>query len=68
MLVHEQTAISTALHPPKVWERFFVDVYSILKGTHMDINNLHQSIKFTMDKESNRELAFLETLLKWNKG
>ena len=28
---HKHTAISTALRPPKVWERFAVDVYSILK-------------------------------------
>ena len=27
---HERTAISTALHPPEVWERFVDDVYSIL--------------------------------------
>ena len=29
--VHERTAISTALHHPKVWERFVEGVYSILK-------------------------------------
>ena len=28
------------------------------------INNLHQNIKFTMEEESNGELAFLDTLLK----
>ena len=32
------------------------------------INNLHQNIKFTMEEESNGELAFLDTLLKWNNG
>ena len=69
----ESTAISTALHPPKVWERFADDVYSIVKRTHLEnffhhINNLYQNIKFTMEEESNRELAFLDTLLKWNNG
>ena len=63
----------TALHPPKVWERFGDDVYSILKRTHLEnvfhhINNLHQSIKFTMEEESNGELAFLDILLKRNNG
>ena len=73
MQAYECTAITTALHPPKVWERFVDDVYSILKRTHLEnffhhINNLHQNIKFTMEEESNAELAFLETLLKWNNG
>ena len=45
---YERTAITTALHPPKVWERFVDDVYSIVQRTHMEnffhhINNLHQS-------------------------
>ena len=31
MLAHEHTAISMALNPPKVWERFVDDVYCILK-------------------------------------
>ena len=32
MQPHEQTAISTAPHPPKVLKRFFDDVYSILSA------------------------------------
>ena len=53
MQAHESTVISTALHPPKVWERFVDDVYSIVKRTQLEnlfhhINNLHQNIKFTM--------------------
>ena len=51
MQAHEHTAISEALHPPKVWERFVDDVYSILKRTHLKnvfhhISNLHQNIKY----------------------
>ena len=70
MQAHERTAISTALHPPKVWERFVDDVYSIIKRTtfFQHINDLHQKIKFTMEEESNGELAFLDTLLKRNNG
>ena len=73
MQAYERTAINTSLHPPKVWERFHDDVYSILKRTHLEnffhhINNLHQNIKFTMEEESNGELAFVDTLLKWNNG
>ena len=71
MQAHECTAISMVLHPPKVWEQFVDDFYSILKRTHSEnffhhINNLHQNIKFTMEEETNGELAFLDTLLKWN--
>ena len=71
MQSYERTAITTALHHPKVWEQFVDDVYSILKRTHLQnffhhINSLHQNIKFTMEEESNGELAFLDTLLKRN--
>ena len=70
---YEGTAITAALHTPKVWEQFVDDVFSILKRTHLEkffyhINNLHQNIKLTMEKESNGELAFLDTLLKRNNG
>ena len=65
MQTHEQTAISTALHPRIVSEQFVDDVYSILKGTYLEnFNNLHQNIKLTMKEKSNGELAFLKTLLK----
>ena len=71
MQAYERTAVTTALHPLKVWEQFVDDVYSFLKRTHLEnffhhINNLHQNIKFTMEEESNGEQAFLETLLKRN--
>ena len=62
-----------ALRPPKVWERFVDDAYPVLKHTHLNfffdhINNLHQNDKFTIEEESNVELAFLDTLLKRNNG
>ena len=64
---------STVLHPPRGWERFSDDVSSILKRTHLEnffqhIKNLHQNIKFTLEKESNGELAFLDILLKRDNG
>ena len=66
MQAHEHTAISSALHPLKVWEQFVHDIYSIFECTHLEnffhhINNLHQNIKFTAEEESNGELAFLDT-------
>ena len=46
---YERTARTTALHTPKVWERFVDDVFSILKRTHLEnffhnISNLHQNL------------------------
>ena len=57
MQAHEDTAISMVLHPPKVWEQFVDDLYSILIRTHLEnlfyhINNLHQNITFTLEEES----------------
>ena len=71
MQADQQTIIFTAQHLSKVWERFVDDVYSIVKSTHLEnffhhMNNLHQNIKFTLEKEINGEIAFLDTLLKWN--
>ena len=72
MQAYERNTTTATLHPPKVWGRFVDDVYSILKRTHLENffhhNNLHQNIKFTMEEESNGELAFLDTLLKQNNG
>ena len=63
----------TALHPPKVWKRFFDEIHSILKRMHLEsffnhFNNLHQNIKFTMEEERKGEPAFLGILLKRNNG
>ena len=73
MQIYERTSITSALNPPKVWERFIDDVYSILKRTHLEnffhyFYSLHQNIKFIMEEETNGELAFLDTLLKRNNG
>ena len=42
MQAYERTTITTALYPPKVWEQFGVDVYSILKCTHLEIFFHHE--------------------------
>lgn len=80
---HEQTTISTALHPPKVWQQFVDDFYFVLKCNHIKnffnhYSNLHQNITFTMEEKNDGETAFLNTSLKqetikersqyWNKG
>ena len=39
-------------------------VVKVLVSMRRLFNNFHQNIKFTMEEESNGELAFLDTLLK----
>ena len=56
MQAYERTATTKALHPPKVWERFVDDVYSILKRAHLEnffqhINNLHQILSLLWRKK-----------------
>ena len=56
MQVYECTAITMALHPPKVWEQFVDDVYFILKQMHLEnffhhINNLHQKLSLLWRKK-----------------
>ena len=63
--VHKQTTIYTTIDPPKVWESFPIRKRTQLENLFHQISNLHQKIKFTMEEESNEELAFLDTLLKW---
>ena len=61
-MAHEQTAISTALHPPKVCKRFVDDVYFILIRTHS------RREAASKHKAYYRKLVFLGTLLKCNSG
>ena len=73
MQAQEQTAMSATPHTPKIWKRFVDDAYSILKRTNFEkffchMNNLHQNIKFTMEKEGNGERAYPDSLLKRSNG
>ena len=42
----KKTEVSTELHPPKVWERFADDVYSIFKHMHLEHFSLSISLGF----------------------
>ena len=67
----ETTAITTADHRPKVWERHVDDVFSIVHKTYLQellehIDNLHPQTQFTKEEESNSILPFLNTLVQRN--
>ena len=69
MQAHEQTALTTFSNKPKVWKRYVDDVFSIIKRCHLDeffehINSMHEQIKFTVEKENNSCLPFLDTCVK----
>ena len=67
----ETTAITTAGHHPKVWERHVDDVFSIVHKTYLQellehINNLHPQTQFTKEEENSSTLPFLDTLVQRN--
>ena len=67
----ETTAITTADHPPKIWERHVDDVFSIVHKTYLQellehINSLHPQTQFTNEEENNSSLPFLDTLVQRN--
>ena len=68
MQATETTALTTTSHPPKVWERHVVDVFSVIQKANLHdffkhINSLHPKTKFTMETEENSQLTFLDTLI-----
>ncbi len=67
MEAFESTAISTALHPPKLWLRYVDDTFNILKREWVrdfteHINSQHRAIKFTSEEEEDSRLPMLDTL------
>ena len=67
----EMTAITTADHPPKIWERHVDDVFSVIQRNYLQellhhINSLHPQTQFTKEEEQDSILPFLDTLVQWN--
>ena len=67
----EMTAITTADHPPKVWERHVDDVFSVIQRIYLQellhqINSLHSQTQFTKEEEKDSILPFLDTLVQRN--
>ena len=61
----EQKAIASFLSPPKLWLRFVDDVFSILKKNAVEnllehLNSQHRSITFTVEREVDHQLPFMD--------
>ena len=66
----EQTALSSAAKPPKMWKRYVDDTFTIFSYDSDDLakfldhlNNIAPTIRFTMEVETNKSLSFLDVLV-----
>ena len=62
----KERALSTYHSAPIFWKRYVDDICTALKEDLIEefkehLNNIKPSIKFTVEKESNGRLAFLDT-------
>ena len=72
MQAKEATALTTTSHPPKVWERYVDDVFSVIQKSNLHnffqhINSVHPKSKFTMETEENSQLTFLDRPIQRNR-
>ena len=68
----EETAISTALHPPKWWFRFD-DSHACFKRNLMNefqshLNSMDPYLQFTIELDENQHLPFLDTITARSNG
>ena len=66
----EQTALTTVNHQPKLWLRYVDDTFVLWQhgDAHLQeflqhLNGLHNRILFTMEKEDDHKLHFLDVLV-----
>ena len=64
----EQKALSTFHTLPRFWRQYVDDTCTILPGDlvdsfHSHLNSIDNNIQFTVEKESDRQLPFLDILL-----
>ena len=65
MEMFEGMAVNTALVRPRIWKRNMDDIFCIMKEEHINslldhLNRQRPTIKFTMEKEENRSLPFMD--------
>ena len=64
-------ALSTFHSPPKTWKRYVDDTFVIIHKNSVEdfldhLNTIENSIKFTIEKEADHTLPFLDTLVRRN--
>ena len=69
----KQKALSTFHTPPCFWRRYVDDTCTILPGDlvdsfHSHLNSIDNNIQFTVEKESDGQLPFLDILLTREEG
>ena len=70
MEAFEQRAITTALHPPRVWKRYVDDTFVLQQQTHQEeflqhINTIDPSIQFTVEEaKEDGSIPFLDTIIR----
>ena len=66
----ENRAITTALHPPRIWKRYVDDTFVLQHQTHKEeflqhINTVDPSIQFTVEEaKEDGSISFLDTLIR----
>ena len=65
MAALEEKAIATFPNPPAIWHRFVDDIFSIIQRNKVDalvdhLNAQNPSIKFTVEREAEGKLPFLD--------
>ena len=68
----EKRPLSTFHSPPKIWKRYVEDTFVIIHKNSVEdflehLNPIENSIKFTIEKEADHALPFLDTLVRRNK-
>ena len=72
-LVLSSPTLSSMRVPPKTWKRYVDDSVVIIKKDcvpefHDKLNSIDPMISFTMEKESNQQISFLDTLVSRKNG
>ncbi|XP_072015900.1 uncharacterized protein [Amphiura filiformis] len=67
----EEKAITSFHTPPRYFGRYVDDTMVIIERSQVDsfthhLNSIHDSIKFTVEHESNNSIAMLDTLISRN--